>query len=150
MAATAPASTPSLYKEKIKELKCRRIEVNALLNEVNKKISELEDVYLMETTNGNIIRGWDLDSKLPRARNGDDKDSAFKLFSCSSYNVWLENKMAQENDVLKPVNTKADPSIPAKNSFLKTKRVRKSFGTASRKDGKDDFDWMDEYDGGYD
>lgn len=57
-----------------------------------------EDIYLKETQMGNIIRGFDQDASIQKEknRNRDNKESdeKEKLFSGSSYAVWMERQHA--------------------------------------------------------
>ena len=56
---------------------------------VNKRIFELEEQYLEETTLGNIIRGWDQDAKpINKKAFIEDKE---RLFSNSSISSQLTN-----------------------------------------------------------
>ena len=77
-------------------------EIRMWLQDVNRKIARLEDQYLDDTTNGNIIRGWDVEGRnsvvgtattSSRVRGVDGKE---KLFSNSSYKVWVAAQSAAE------------------------------------------------------
>ncbi len=68
---------------------------------IAKRVAHCEDVYLKETNMGNIIRGFDQDASALREKHrgqtkaeqkeSDDKE---KLFSGSSYPVWIERQNA--------------------------------------------------------
>lgn len=51
------------------------------------------NLILVETQLGNIVRGWEIDGKVPnpkqRGLHHDDKE---RLFSFSSYETWLDHK----------------------------------------------------------
>jgi predicted DNA-binding protein len=86
------------HQERIKQLKAGQSEIKTWLQEVNRKIVEMEDSYIAETNLGNIIRGFDIDGK-DQKKKVDDKDGVKeKLFSCSSYEVFIDTKMNMEND----------------------------------------------------
>ena len=67
-------------------------------NVVQRRIVQLEETYLKETSMGNIIRGFDQDAGLAargernRGRDQKESDEKEKLFSGSSYTVWLERQ----------------------------------------------------------
>ena len=89
-------SSETIIKKRLKELQESEIEIKSYLSQVNKKIVEIEESYLAETNLGNIIRGFDIDGKAQRSyiKNPDERE---KLFSCSSYEMWLECKSQQES-----------------------------------------------------
>jgi replicative superfamily II helicase len=124
-----------LYSEKLYELRQHQQEIQNWLNLVNRKIEDLEDSYLSETNLGNIVRGWDIDGKSQRFYKGpsDEKDPGTikeKIFSCSSYEVWFENKVQSETEKLE------HHAYGSKNSnFKSNKRHRKSL--MARKDDPD-------------
>lgn len=87
------------HQERLKQLKAGQSEIKTWLVEVNRKIVEVEDAYLAETNLGNIIRGWDIDGKNQKSNRVDDKDGVKeRLFSCSSYEVFIDTKMNTENE----------------------------------------------------
>ena len=96
--------------------------------DVEQKIVELETSYLEDTSMGmgNIVRGWDVDLKpvAGRARAIDDKE---RIFSQSSYKVWLGNKTAQESAGNKRALESA-VEIPPKTKKMRKSASRKSFG----------------------
>ena len=68
---------------------------------VQKRIIQLEETYLKETSMGNMIRGFDQDAgggaargDRNRSRDQKESDDKEKLFSGSSYPVWLERQNA--------------------------------------------------------
>ncbi len=80
----------------MKELMLQRAQLKSYINLTNKKITELETSYLEEpNTIGNLVRGWDLEGRAHPSRRGgiDDRD---RLFSSSSYPVWLNMRAQQE------------------------------------------------------
>lgn len=93
------------------------------MQEVKDRIHSLETNYLEDTPMGNIVRGWE-QSKIfaTRSRKISDKE---RLFSNSSYQVWLDVKN-------KPVEeTKADEASKETAGFVQKKKMRRS---NSRKD----------------
>ena len=73
-------------------------QIKSWLAEVEAKISTLEETYLEETTLGNVVRGWEQDGKsgpLFKMKGQEDKE---KIFSMSSYQVWLERQQNEEDD----------------------------------------------------
>ena len=128
-------STPS---EEMKELVAHQLEIKGWLAVVQKRIYEMETVYMDESNSmGNIIRGWDPDGRTFPIRKGplDDKD---RLFSNSSYQVSIVMKTMQENELERRHSlniVKSESAVPAlpqpvvSNSLKvapKPKRIRKS------------------------
>mmetsp|Transcript_11410 Transcript_11410/g.11435 ORF Transcript_11410/g.11435 Transcript_11410/m.11435 type:complete len:140 (+) Transcript_11410:168-587(+) len=113
------------------------------LVEVEQRIFELEGSYLEETPNGNIVRGWDIDSKptpmRPRQIEGQER-----IFSCSSYQVWVETKSAIENEVVETSRKTPRAESNGQSQQPKTKKSRKSTSTkrdssAYLEDGDEDY-----------
>ncbi len=80
----------------MKELLLQRAQLKSYINLTNKKITELETSYLEEpNTIGNLVRGWDIEGRAHPSRRGgiDERD---RLFSSSSYPVWLSMRAQQE------------------------------------------------------
>jgi len=110
------------------------------LYEVEQRIFELEGTYLDETPNGNLVRGWDIDTKITRPRQIEGQE---RIFSCSSYQNWLESKSLIEIELenKKLVHTRPEQPAP------KTKKARKSSsskrdsaaGLANFDDGDEDY-----------
>lgn len=121
---------------RLKELIARQVDIRNLLNVVNTKISELEDIYLSETTMGNIIKGWDIDGKNASRLLESRDNSNFKerLFSCSSYETWLEKKNEVELLELQSGNH-AHATNLSKGGLASraNKRLRKSLPVPSSK-----------------
>jgi hypothetical protein len=104
------------------------------LNEVNQRIYELEASYLEETPTGNIVRGWDIDSKSTpmRPKQIEEKE---RIFSGSSYQNWIENKSLAETETEKKAN---HPRTELPNQLPKSKKSRKSSSQAAKKEIYDD------------
>ena len=117
-----------------------QIQLKKWLSDVEQKIVELEESYLEETPGGNIIKGWDVDSKsVPiRPRPMDDKE---RIFSCSSYQVWMESRASMENEAIladkKAGNLRSDSVQPQKL------RKHKKNSMTRRDSGYND-DWEDD------
>ena len=81
-AAAAPAPTPPKSLE-LQALLAHQAQIKDWTIKVNKRIYELEEQYLEETTLGNIVKGWDQDAKPQQQKKVfvDDRD---RLFSNSS------------------------------------------------------------------
>ena len=128
-------------KQKLQELREYQNESKLLLNKVNKRITELEENYLSETTLGNIVRGFDIDGKNQRLKSWDDKEQSFKekLFSCSSYEIWLESKANLENEKLLSKSDINGNNL--RNSFKNNKRIKKN--SINKKD--DDWNQVGDY-----
>jgi hypothetical protein len=88
---------------------------------VKYRIHELETSYLDEPNSlGNIIKGWDPDGRLGpiKKQPTEDKD---RLFSNSSYQVWLEMKAQQDLEAeKKQAIIKSEPT-PAQSLKLQPK-----------------------------
>ena len=84
---------------------------------IAKRVAHCEDVYLKETVMGNIIRGFDPDSMAVREKNRGttkaeqkESDEKEKLFTGSSYPIWLERQKAAALK-LAQVKQEAQPSM---------------------------------------
>lgn len=97
------------------------------LRDVQQRIFELEGTYLDETPNGNVVRGWDIDSKITRPRQIEGQE---RIFSCSSYKNWLESKAIIENEL--EIKKLAHPR--PEQATQKTKKARRS-STSKRDSG---------------
>jgi hypothetical protein len=138
------------YSSRLKELKEQRVAVTSWIEAVKTKISELEEVYLTDSSLGNIIRGWDIDGKSFRlgSQSWDDRESSYmreRLFSCSSYEVWFETKTMADSDVLSRSQYRGEISgshFNQRNSSTKAhKRTRKSATSNFGRKDDDDPDW---------
>ena len=142
------SNSDAIIKKRLKELQESEIEINSYLSQVNKKIVEIEESYLAETNLGNIIRGFDIDGKSQRSsvKNPDERE---KLFSCSSYEMWLECKIQQETvdlTIQEKKNLPPRSSLGTSDNTTKTsnpkKKSRKSVSSVaptSRNDYDPDF-----------
>ena len=81
-AAPTPGPTPPKSLE-LQALLAHQAQIKDWTVKVNKRIYELEEQYLEETTLGNIVKGWDQDAKPQQQKKVfvDDRD---RLFSNSS------------------------------------------------------------------
>ena len=89
-------------------------EIRSWLRDVNRKIARLEEQYLDDTTNGNIIRGWETDARNStsggsRLRGIDDKE---KLFSNSSYRVWVASQSMNNGNTAEAYGTSSTTGAP--------------------------------------
>jgi hypothetical protein len=50
------------------------------------------NLVLVETQLGNIVRGWEIDGKVPNPKQRGHHDDKERLFSFSSYEAWLDQK----------------------------------------------------------
>ena len=133
------ASQTGNFQEQLNGLLAHQQQLRNWSADIEQKIFELEESYLEETPGGNIVRGWDLDSKAIsiRPRLLEDKE---RIFSFSSYQVWMENRSITENDPnesRKSLNPRAEPLQPTKS-----KKSRKS--GSSKRDGAID-EWDEDY-----
>jgi hypothetical protein len=114
----------------LRDLLEHQAEIKDWLQLADQRIYELEESYLESTPLGNIIRGWEIDGKpMPsRPRTVDEKE---RLFSNSSYHVYLENKSAAEG---KPA--------PGKSEGNPKKKSKRS--STAKKDGIYE-DWEGDY-----
>jgi hypothetical protein len=106
-------------------------QIKTWLEEVNNKIGELEEAYLEDTPLGNIVRGWEIDGKTIPLRKGIDERE--KIFSNSSYQVFIESKLESENVLDKKTNnskqgeSNVSNNTQSKNSSsIKNKKLKKS------------------------
>jgi len=99
--------------------------IKGWLQDVEKKIAELEDSYLDDTTFGNAARGWDAENKNvpPRFKLTDERE---KVFSRSSYHVWMESRSLVENEAGGILTEKKamNPRVDSQNT--RNKKSRKS------------------------
>lgn len=127
--------------EDLKGLIQHQAQIRKWLQEVNLKITEVEDSYLEDTPLGNIVRGFEIDGRpLPLRNRGQER-----MFSNSSYTVWCDNKIQENIDGGdKKVANKSE--VKGSNQ-PKSKKARKSSSSlAISKSGKDtDPDWGDDY-----
>jgi len=97
-----PPRVKEEMSEDLAELLRKQKQIQEWKETVQKRISRIEDVYLRDSSMGNIIRGFDQDASLvttgpgPRNRHKDNKelDDKEKMFSGSSYAVWAERQHA--------------------------------------------------------
>jgi hypothetical protein len=126
----SPKPVSALMSAELQHLLVQARQVKSWIADVEQKIVELETSYLEESSMGmgNIVRGWDVDLKpvAGRARAVDDKE---RVFSQSSYKVWLGNKAVQETAGNKRTLESA-VEIPPKSKKLRKSVSRKSFGGA--------------------
>jgi len=73
-------------------------QIREWIKAVNSRIYELEESYLEETNMGNIIRGFDQDGKLVNIRKGNQAEDKERLFSFSSYSMWLDSKLSKTSE----------------------------------------------------
>lgn len=123
------ASKRSLYD--LKDLLEHQAEIRDWLQLADQRIYELEEAYLEQTPLGNIIRGWEIDGKplAARPKTVDDKE---RLFSNSSYQVYIDSKTISESK----------PAVVVKSDVNPKKKRRSS--SASKKDGIYE-DWEGDY-----
>jgi hypothetical protein len=78
------------HSDEMNELLDHQKQIQSWMRDVEDRIVKLETSYLEDTPMGNLVRGWE-QSKIysSRTRKVTDKE---RLFSSSSYRVWLENK----------------------------------------------------------
>lgn len=103
-------------------------EIKDWLHLVENRIFELETSYLEETPLGNIVRGWDIDGKPSTTSRPKHVDEKERIFSLSSYQIWVDSKTQENNLDVKPSDNPMQPK----------KKSRKS-----KKDGI-----LDDWDGG--
>jgi len=98
--------------------------------DIERKIYELEETYIEETPNGNIVRGWELDQKNPNANRSRQIEDKERIFSCSSYLLWMDSKtiFPAESENRKNSNSRADHSA----NQPRQKKTRKS--SSSKRD----------------
>jgi hypothetical protein len=83
---------------------------------IHKRVSRLEELYLKETSMGNIIRGFDLDATQNKDKNrhkdnkdGDDKE---RMFSGSSFEIYSERQLLAQNKANGNAGIGAGVAIP--------------------------------------
>ena len=120
-------SPRSKVKEEISEdlavLLKHQKQIKEWQGKVEKRISTIEDLYLKETPLGNLVRGFDQDAMIASRRNRENKeaDEKEKLFSGSSYTVWLErNKDKIEKLIPKVESTSAATTSPVESTQSST------------------------------
>lgn len=79
--STAPALPEKEKSAELAEIMQHQKQVQDWTHKVNKRIFELEEQYLEETTLGNIVRGWDQDAKSNKKVLIEDKERLFSLSS---------------------------------------------------------------------
>ena len=59
----SPTDVPVEQSEEMKELLAHQTEIKKWIDQVNNRVFELEDKYLVETPHGNMLKGWEIDGK---------------------------------------------------------------------------------------
>lgn len=138
-------------RKELKELIEYEQQLKDLLRDLEYKIYELEGIYLEETPMGNILKGWEIDGKLfsSRPRTIDEKE---RLFSNSSYRVYMEGKLSSVLGGSSGVSSHSMSTTLGGNeekgrkndqsSNQPKKKVRRS--TSMKKDGLYD-EWENDY-----
>ena len=90
-----PPRVKEEVSEDLNELLRRQKQIQEWKGAVKKRVARLEDVYLRDSSMGNIIRGFDQDASMvpgQKHRHKDNKelDDKEKMFSGSSYAVYAE------------------------------------------------------------
>jgi len=69
----------------MKALRAHQHQIKEWSQKVNKRLYELEEQYMEETTLGNVVRGWDQDAKPQQQKKivVDDRERLFSNSSCS-------------------------------------------------------------------
>ena len=129
--SSASSSSSVLEKRTLQDLYEYQKDIKKNLKNVEKKIFALEQSYLDETPGGNVIRGWDPESK-PLKKGVEPKE---RLFSNSSHNVFLDYKPIQDELAIEAkiiaANTKATKvsqqggGVVAEPKKKKKRKVRK-------------------------
>lgn len=89
-------TSSATVSEEMKDLLAHQREIKEWQTLVNQRIYDLESSYMDEPSSlGNILRGWDVNGRTFPVRRGpvEDKD---RLFSSSSYHIYLNMKTEQE------------------------------------------------------
>lgn len=134
-----PASTTnhgmeaSAGLDHMKHLLDQQQQLQTWSRQVNKKIFELETIYLDESAFGNIVRGWDLDGRLGPIRPRGQVDDKERLFSNSSYATWFDKKNHQDNTG----NYSNKATTQHRGSYKKSNKKRKSDVTDDLYGGED-------------
>ena len=112
----APSKGVSGLSEEMQNLLEQQQQIEEWLRDAEQRIYELEGTYLEETPLGNIVRGWEVDCKpLTSTRGGIDEKE--RIFSNSSYQVWVENRSLQQPE------QNIDSSIAASLKYKKARRA---------------------------
>lgn len=80
----------------MKDLLDHQKQIKTWLADVKKRIYETETMYLEETQLGNVVKGWEVDSRPPLARVRGQCEEKERLFSYSSYETWADHKQIQD------------------------------------------------------
>ena len=118
-------------------------QIKSWLAEVEAKISTLEETYLEETTLGNVVRGWEQDGKsvpLFKMKGQEDKE---KIFSMSSYQVWLER---QQNDDDDKNTERKHGGKSSSEGGAKNKKIKKQLQAGQKRKHDEDLDYADDGD----
>lgn len=116
----------------LKELLEYQQQLNDLLRDIELRIYEIEGNYLEETPMGNILKGWEIDGKpLPsRPRIIDEKE---RLFSNSSYRVYIENKNSNSSHSNNNNNNSYGNNNNYNNNEDKNKKIEQIIQTTKKK-----------------
>lgn len=107
-------------RSELKELEECESQLNDWIRDVEQKIYELEGQYLDETPMGNILKGWEVDGKpSSRLRSIDEKE---RLFSNSSYHVYMEGKYLSNDEMNKGRKVHESSQQPKKKARRSIKK----------------------------
>lgn len=114
----AVVTTTPTELSRLEKLKQYQRTLQEYSKSLDNRIYELETIYLEETANGNIVRGWELDGRQGplHKKSNDEKE---RLFSFSSYRYLTERKSAME------VVTEKAPSRISTTTGQKQRKGRK-------------------------
>lgn len=117
-----------ITSNELTRLKDHHKEIKKWNEKVKSKIYEVESIYLEETKLGNIIRGWEIDGRPVSHRNRAQHEEKERLFSSSSYQVWLEQKNQSDMKNSSNDNDKKQmrTSLPTTNNKKKKRKSAES------------------------
>jgi chromatin modification-related protein EAF6 len=112
---------------RLKKIQSQRKQLQDWIKCVNGRVFELETAYLEETANGNIVKGWDLDGRLP-LKKGSGIDEKDRLFSNSSYTYMTSKRQHSDlyfgNDSKQTSHSRNNSNLP--KNLKKNNKKRKS------------------------
>jgi hypothetical protein len=129
-------ATSVLEKRKntdIKELIEHQKEIKKYLKNVEKKIFSLEQTYLDETPGGNVVRGWEAESKPFNKKGIEPKE---RLFSNSSYHVFQDYKPIQDELAIEAKITASNTKVTKAPYAQSSSEPKKKKKRKARKEAK--------------
>jgi len=108
------------------------------------------NVVFVETQLGNIVRGWEIDGKVPNPKQRGHHDDKERLFSFSSYETWLDqkNRTSSASSAISGHDNSNTSRLPSSSHPHHSEKTRGPSGATgrARKNKKRKVDLVEEWD----